>query len=61
MKAALLEALDDEAGGDSGRRAVAELARRLGLGAGVSARELADAARDPAWCDAVREWGRRRA
>ena len=31
----------DGAGGDSGRRAVAELARRLGLGAGVSARELA--------------------
>lgn len=61
MKAALPAALADGAGGYSRRRAVAELARRLGLGAGASARELADAARDPAWCDAVREWGRRRA
>lgn len=57
MKAALLEALADGAGGDLGRRAVAELAGRLGLDAGASAREIADAAQDPAWRDAVREWG----
>ena len=57
MKAALLEALADGAGGDLGRRAVAELAGRLGLDAGASAREIADAAQDPARRDAVREWG----
>ena len=57
MKAALLEALAAGAGGDAGRRAVAELARKLGLDAGVSRLEIADAANDPAWRDAVREWG----
>lgn len=41
MRAALPATLTDGAGGDSRRRAVAELAQRLGLGAGVSARELA--------------------
>jgi tetratricopeptide (TPR) repeat protein len=57
MKAALLEALSAGAGGDAGRCAVAELARKLGLDGGASAREIAEAANDPAWRDAVREWG----
>ncbi|MFI6549534.1 tetratricopeptide repeat protein [Streptomyces prunicolor] len=57
MKAALLVALSAGAGGDAGRCAVAELARKLGLGGGASAREIAEAANDPAWRDAVREWG----
>lgn len=57
MKAALLEALSAGAGGDAGRRAVAELARKVGLDGGASGREIAEAANDPAWRDAVREWG----
>ncbi|MEV5533430.1 ATP-binding protein [Streptomyces prunicolor] len=57
MKAALLEALSAGAGGDAGRCAVAELARKLGLDGGASGREIAEAADDPAWRDAVREWG----
>ncbi|WP_323183681.1 ATP-binding protein [Streptomyces prunicolor] len=36
---------------------MAELARKLGLDGGASAREIAEAANDPAWRDAVREWG----
>ncbi|MGV9273011.1 tetratricopeptide repeat protein [Streptomyces griseosporeus] len=57
MRAALLAALAEGAGGDGGRRAVAELARAVGLGAGASAQEIAEAAQDPARRDAVREWG----
>jgi len=57
MKAALLEALVAGAGGDAGRRAVAELARKLGLDGGASARDIAEAANDSGWRDAVREWG----
>ncbi|WP_329257662.1 tetratricopeptide repeat protein [Streptomyces sp. NBC_01478] len=57
MKAALLEALSAGAGGDAGRRAVAELAQKVGLDGGASGREIAEAANDPAWRDAVREWG----
>ncbi|MGW0835640.1 ATP-binding protein [Streptomyces prunicolor] len=57
MKAALLEALSAGAGGDAGRCAVAELARKLGLDGEASARDIADAANDSAWRDAVREWG----
>ncbi|WP_326577291.1 tetratricopeptide repeat protein [Streptomyces sp. NBC_00481] len=59
MKAALLAALADGAGGDAGRRAVAELARALGRDAGASARGLAEAARHPDHPDqreAVRAW-----
>ncbi|WP_043682929.1 tetratricopeptide repeat protein [Streptomyces xylophagus] len=54
---ALLAALAEGAGGDGGRRAVVELARVVGLEAGASARKIAEAAKDPAWRDAVREWG----
>ncbi|MBK3580334.1 ATP-binding protein [Streptomyces sp. MBT65] len=57
MKAALVEALSAGAGGDAGRRAVVELARKVGLDGGASGREIAEAANDPAWRDAVREWG----
>ncbi|MGW0845639.1 tetratricopeptide repeat protein [Streptomyces sp. NPDC002787] len=62
MKAALLTALAEGACGDDGRRAVESLARAVGLDAGASAgsvAELAEAARDPARRDAVREWGER--
>ncbi|MFJ9891702.1 tetratricopeptide repeat protein [Streptomyces sp. NPDC091280] len=57
MKAALLEALSAGAGGGAGRRAVAELARKVGLDDGASGREIAEAANDPARRAAVREWG----
>ncbi|GAA3977758.1 tetratricopeptide repeat protein [Streptomyces plumbiresistens] len=57
MKAALLAALIDGAGGDGGRRAVEKLAQAVGLGAGASAREIVEAATDPARREAVREWG----
>ncbi|MFE2260724.1 ATP-binding protein [Streptomyces griseosporeus] len=59
MKAALLAALADGAGGEAGSRAVEELARALGQDPGVSVRELAEAAEDPARRDAVRVWGDR--
>ncbi|MFD3618048.1 ATP-binding protein [Streptomyces sp. NPDC058676] len=55
MDTALLTALAE--GGDAGRRAVEKLARAVGLDVGASARELAEAARDPARREAVREWG----
>ncbi|WP_217131028.1 tetratricopeptide repeat protein [Streptomyces sp. AC558_RSS880] len=57
MEAALLAALAEGAGGDGGRRAVERLARAVGLDAGASAREIAEAAQDPARREAVREWG----
>lgn len=57
METALLAALAEGAGGDGGRRAVEALARVLGLGAGVSVRDIAKAAAEPARRDAVREWG----
>ncbi|MEU7473149.1 tetratricopeptide repeat protein [Streptomyces sp. NPDC044984] len=57
MQAALLAALAEGAGGDGGRRAVEELARAVGLDAGAPVREIAEAAQDPAWREAVREWG----
>ncbi|MEI5614904.1 tetratricopeptide repeat protein [Streptomyces brasiliscabiei] len=57
MKAALLTALTEGAGGDEGRRAVESLARVVGLDAGASVAEVAEAARDTARRDAVREWG----
>ncbi|GHG97967.1 hypothetical protein GCM10018780_23780 [Streptomyces lanatus] len=57
MKAALLAALAEGAGGDDGLRAVESLARALGLGAGASVAELADAARDPARRAVVQRWG----
>jgi tetratricopeptide (TPR) repeat protein len=57
MEAALLAALAEGAGGDGGRRAVEELARAVGLDAGASARDIAEAAQDPARREAVREWG----
>ncbi|MDT0574084.1 tetratricopeptide repeat protein [Streptomyces sp. DSM 3412] len=63
MKAALLTALAESACGDDGRRAVEALARAVGLAAGASVAEVAEAAReaatDPARRDAVREWGER--
>ncbi|MEU5144033.1 tetratricopeptide repeat protein [Streptomyces sp. NPDC021139] len=55
MDAALLTALAE--GGDAGRRAVEELARAVGLGAGASVRDIAKAAAEPERRDAVREWG----
>ncbi|GAA4087331.1 AfsR-like transcriptional regulator TcrA [Streptomyces shaanxiensis] len=57
MKAALLAALAEGAGGDDGLRAVESLARAVGLGAGASVAELAEAARDPARRMAVQKWG----
>ncbi|MFF9621318.1 tetratricopeptide repeat protein [Streptomyces griseosporeus] len=57
MRAALLAALAEGAGGDGGRRAVDELARAVGLRAGAPAQEIARAAQDPIRKDAVREWG----
>ncbi|MFI1422603.1 SAV_2336 N-terminal domain-related protein [Streptomyces sp. NPDC020731] len=54
---ALLAALAEGAGGDGGRRAVEKLARAVGLEAGASVREIAEAAQDPARREAVREWG----
>ncbi|MEU0742408.1 tetratricopeptide repeat protein, partial [Streptomyces sp. NPDC006134] len=59
MRAALLAALAEGAGGDAGRKAVEELARAVGLDAGAPVRELARAAEDPARWDAVRAWGER--
>ncbi|KOV19343.1 regulator [Streptomyces sp. XY152] len=57
MEAALLAALAEGAGGDGGRRAVERLARAVGLDAGASVRDIAEAAQDPARREAVREWG----
>ncbi|OSP44364.1 regulator [Streptomyces sp. 13-12-16] len=57
MEAALLAALAEGAGGDGGRRAVERLARAVGLDTGASARDIAEAAQDPARREAVREWG----
>ncbi|WP_411090644.1 ATP-binding protein [Streptomyces sp. 049-1] len=57
MEAALLTALAEGAGGDGGRRAVERLARAVGLHDGASVRNIAEAASEPAWRDAVREWG----
>lgn len=57
MKAALLAALVEGACGDDGRRAVETLARVVGLDAGASVVEIADAVRDPARRDVVRKWG----
>ncbi|MEE1833682.1 tetratricopeptide repeat protein [Streptomyces sp. SP17KL33] len=61
MKAALLSALAEGVCGEDGRRAVRSLARVVGLDAGASVADVAeaarDAARDPARQDAVREWG----
>ncbi|MGW6738605.1 tetratricopeptide repeat protein [Streptomyces sp. NPDC055013] len=57
MEAALLAALAEGAAGDGGRRAVERLARAVGLDAGASAADIAEAATDPARRDAVREWG----
>lgn len=57
METALLAALAEGAGGDGGRRAVEELARAVGLDADASVRDIAEAAMDPAWQEAVREWG----
>lgn len=57
MRAALLAALAEGAGGEDGLRAVASLARVVGLDAGASVTELAAAAQDPARGAAVRKWG----
>ncbi|MFE4051750.1 tetratricopeptide repeat protein [Streptomyces sp. YIM B13518] len=57
MEAALLAALAEGAGGDGGRRAMERLARAVGLDAGASVRDIAEAAQDPARRKAVREWG----
>ncbi|MFD7766240.1 tetratricopeptide repeat protein [Streptomyces sp. NPDC059787] len=57
MEAALLAALAEGAGGDGGRRAVERLARAVGLDVGAPAREIAEAAEEPARREAVREWG----
>ncbi|MFE2061879.1 ATP-binding protein [Streptomyces sp. NPDC059467] len=57
MRAALLAALAEGAGGDAGRRAVAELARLLGRDPGVSVRALADASDDADRQEALRAWG----
>ncbi|MGW0106043.1 tetratricopeptide repeat protein [Streptomyces cellulosae] len=57
METALLAALAEGAGGDGGRRAVEGLARAVGLDADASVRDIAEAAMDPAWQEAVREWG----
>ena len=59
MKAALLTALAEGACGDEGRRAVESLARAVGLDAGASVADVAEAARDTARRGAVREWGER--
>ncbi|MCL8017512.1 hypothetical protein [Streptomyces sp. AS02] len=48
MKAELLAALAEGAGGEDGRRAVESLARAVGLDARAPVAELAEAARDPA-------------
>nr|WP_079083036.1 tetratricopeptide repeat protein [Streptomyces antibioticus] len=59
MRAALLAALSEGAGGEGGRRLVEQLARAVGLEpeAEASAQAIAEAARNPARRDAVREWG----
>ena len=57
MKAALLAALAEGAGGDAGRRAVEELARVLAQDRGASAQTLAEAAGRPVRREAVRAWG----
>ncbi|PTM87741.1 tetratricopeptide repeat protein [Streptomyces sp. VMFN-G11Ma] len=57
MKAALLAALADGAGGDTGLRAVESLARALGLEADASVAELVGAAQDPARRVVVEKWG----
>ena len=59
MRAALLAALAEGAGGDAGRRMVEELARASGLDTGVSAQVLAEVAGRPDRRDAVRAWGDR--
>ncbi|WP_341870683.1 hypothetical protein [Streptomyces aquilus] len=59
MRAALLAALGEGAGGEAGRRAVEELARLLGQGASDSAWVLAEAAAGTDREDAVRAWGDR--
>ncbi|KFG04491.1 regulator [Streptomyces scabiei] len=59
MRAALLTALFEGACGEDGRRAVESLARSLGLEVGASVVEIAEAAREPARREAVREWGKR--
>ncbi len=56
---ALLAALAEGAGGDAGRRAVAELARRLERGPGASAELLAEAAGGPDGREVLRGWGER--
>ncbi|MFH8935095.1 tetratricopeptide repeat protein [Streptomyces griseosporeus] len=57
MRAALLAALAEGAGGDGGRRAVERLALAVGLAAGASVQDIANAAKDQTRTDAVREWG----
>ncbi|MFD8725777.1 tetratricopeptide repeat protein [Streptomyces sp. NPDC059629] len=59
MRAALLSALAEGAGGDAGRRAVEELVRLLGCEAEVSARELDEAAGRSERREALRAWGDR--
>ncbi len=57
METALLTALAEGAGGADGRRAVAALARAVGLDGGAPVRDIAKAAAAPARRDAVRKWG----
>ncbi|MFG2439639.1 SAV_2336 N-terminal domain-related protein, partial [Streptomyces sp. NPDC048508] len=57
MRAALLMALAEGAGGEGGYRAVGQLTSAVGLNAGASASDIAQATQDPARSDAVREWG----
>ncbi|MFM9446844.1 ATP-binding protein [Streptomyces acidiscabies] len=59
MRTELLAALAEGAGGEAGKRAVAELARALGLGADVSVGALAEAAGEPNRREAVGGWGER--
>ena len=56
IKAALLLALAEGAGGDSGRHTVGQLARAVGLDTGASVTDILEAAQDPTWRDAVRAW-----
>ncbi|MGV9450315.1 tetratricopeptide repeat protein [Streptomyces sp. NPDC003635] len=59
MRAALLAALAEGAGGEAGRRVLDDLAVVLGLDPGASAQVLAEAAERPGRQEAVRGWGER--
>lgn len=59
MRAALLAALAEGAGGDAGRRVLEDLAAAVGVDPEAPAQVLAEAAQRPGRQDAVRGWGER--